>query len=166
VTSTKTAGTRTLLIGLAAAAVVCGSAAAAVPTFVLRVHARLGPVAGTTAAGRFSGVLARNGPVVPRRATAVPRLGSRWSLTWKLSVPSLGGSPTASLRIRAWKGAAPVTRVLCTQCGTTANGTMTLTTSQALRIAGSKAVVVVRTGSATLRGPLKVSMHVMGATPG
>jgi len=55
-------------------------------------------------------------------------------------------------------------RMLCTRCSTKASGTMTLTGSQAIRIAGKRAVVVVQTPTATLRGVIKGLAHVPVAT--
>jgi hypothetical protein len=156
---------RALPVGLAAA-VVCGSAAAAAPTYAIRVHARLAPVTGTTAAGRFSGLLAKSALPPQGTATVVPRVGQGWRLSWKLSLPSLRGPVTASLRISGKNGAPPVARVLCRGCSTTANGRMPLTASQALRVAGSDAVIVVRARSATLRGRVKASTHIPVAARG
>lgn len=133
---------------LAAAAIVCGSAAAILPSSWVQVRAHLAPVSGTTATGRFSGLLVKGGPV------------SGWRLTWNLSLPSLGGSMTASLQVGAAKGAAPVTRMLCKQCARGAKGALTLTGAQALRVTRDNAVVVVQTQSATLRGPVKAFLHV------
>jgi hypothetical protein len=153
---TRKAGTRALVIGSAVAAVACGSAAAAMPSFALHVHARLAPTAGTSAAGSFDGVLASDSiGKVPFAQAAFPRQ-TAWRLGWRLSLPPLRGPITASLRIAAVKGAAPVARVLCTPCALEAKGTMTLTASQGLRVAGSHAVVVVHAPAATLRGPVKV----------
>lgn len=67
---------------------------------------------------------------------------------------------TAMLRLAAENGAAPVAHVLCTRCATDATGTVTLTGSQFLRIAQEDAVIVVRTLSATLRGPIKVLARI------
>jgi hypothetical protein len=133
------------------------------PTLGLRVHARLAPVAGTTAAGRFNGLLARSGEGPAPQV--VPRVPLPWRLTWTLRLPALHRPTTGSLRIAAEGGAPPVVRVLCPRCATRANGTIRLTASQALRIAGSDAVVVVRARSATLRGAIKVT-RVPVAMPG
>jgi hypothetical protein len=145
-------------VGLSIAVITCGTTAAAMPTFWLQLRAHLEPVAGTTAAGRFNGVLAKSG--VASGKTALPRYTGVWRLTWTFTLPSLGGSTTAWLRLPAQKGAAAVARVLCTHCAARAKGTMTLTSSQALRIAGSHSVVVVRTSSARLRGTVKVFAHI------
>jgi hypothetical protein len=118
------------------------------PPSWVQVRARLAPVAGANAAGKFSGLLVRGGAP------------TRWQLTWTLSLPSLGGPTTASLRVGAAQGSAPATRTLCKQCARGAKGTMTLTMNQALRITRDNAVVVVQTPSATLRGPVKAVFHV------
>src|SRR5712691_10838272 len=108
------AGTRAFLVALAVAAAASGSAAAAMPAFWLNLHARLAPVAGTTAAGRFDGALVRTGDGrTPETQSAVPRAGSRWRLSWKLTLPALRGPMTASLRVSAAPGAAPMARMLC-----------------------------------------------------
>jgi hypothetical protein len=133
---------------LAVAAIACGSAAAILPSSWVQVHARLAPAGGTNAAGTFSGLLLRGGAA------------SRWQLTWKLSLPALGGPMTASLRVPAAQGAASATRMLCSRCARGAKGAMTLTGSQALRVTRDDAVVVVQTPSATLRGPVKAFVHV------
>jgi len=143
-----------LLLGLAAAAVAAGSATAALPAPKVRVYARLAPVAGTTAAGRFNGLLARTGD--GSLPAAVPRAGQRWQLAWNLSLPALRGPATASLRINAGGGAAPIVRGLCTGCGTRTGGTVTLTPNQVFRIARGSALVTVRTRSARLRGTVRV----------
>lgn len=133
---------------LAAAAVACGSAAAVIPSSWAQLRATLAPASGANAAGRFSGLLVNGG---------VP---SRWQLTWRLSLPPLRGPMTASLRLSAARGSAPATRTLCRQCARGAKGTMTLTADQALRVTGDDAVIVVRTPSAALRGPVKAFVHV------
>jgi hypothetical protein len=155
------AGTRLLVAGLAVAAVAAGSAAAAMPSYFLQVHARLAPVAGTTASGRFNGVLVLSGGEArPQARSTAPRAGSHWRLSWRLSLPAFGGPATATLRIHAKKGAASVERVLCTRCAEKAKGTIALKGSQAIRIANGGAVVVVRTPSAGLRGAVKGVVHL------
>ena len=146
----RAAGTRVLLLGLVAAAVAAGNAAAAMSTPKLRLEARLAPVSGSTAVGRFSGLLARTGD------GSLPRTGQRWQLAWNISLPALRGSATATLRINAGGGAAAVARPLCTSCGTTAKGTVTLTPNQVFRIARSGAVVIVRAPSARWRGTVRI----------
>jgi hypothetical protein len=145
-------------VGLVALAIGCGAAAAAVPAVVVHVHARLAPVAGTTAAGQFDGALALGGGAVTpaRRTAAIPRPGDQWRLAWRLSIPAAGGSKTATLLIHAAQGAGTVARLLCTACTTGASGTLTLTVSQALLIAASRAEVVVHSAAATLRGAIEV----------
>jgi hypothetical protein len=156
VITTLWAGKRALVVGLAAGMVAAGSAAAAVPMLSLHVHARLAPVAGTKAAGRFDGGLVMTGgSKLPLANGAVPSDGGEWRLMWTLKLPALHRPMTASLRIRAENGAAPVTRVLCKQCATRAQGAITVTRSQAFRIAGAHAVVVVRAPSAKLRGTVR-----------
>jgi hypothetical protein len=81
--------------------------------------------------------------------------GSRWRLAWKVSLPALKGRMTASLRVRAYGGAAPATHILCTRRTTRASGALTVAASQAMRIANGHAFVVVRTRSATLRGTVR-----------
>jgi hypothetical protein len=146
------------VVGLVVAAVVCGSAAAAVPGFVLHIHARLKPVAGATAGGRFDGTLSMIdvGGMVPLQATPndVP-VGTQWRLNWRLSLPALKRPTSATLRLARVKGAPPAVRVLCSQCTATAHGTITLPQMQAFRVVRSDAVVVVRAQSARLRGTLK-----------
>lgn len=145
---TRRTRARVILVALAVAAIACGSAAAVLPSSWVQVRAHLAPVAGTNADGRFSGLLLRGGAA------------SRWQLAWKLSLPSLGGPMTASLRVGSAQGAAPSTRTLCRQCARGAKGAMTLTANQALRITRDDAVVVVRTPTAMLRGPVKAFVHV------
>lgn len=149
-----------LVAGLAAAAVVAGSAAAARPMFLLNVHARLAPVAGTKAAGSFDGELVLSSGSKTSGTASLPRAAVPWRLSWRLSLPALKGAMTASLHLRAANGAAPATRTLCTHCGTAVSGTMTLTGTQALRITQADSFVVVSTRSATLRGPIKVFVRV------
>lgn len=155
---TRSARTRVLLAGLAVAAIACGSAAAAMPTFSFRLHARLAPVAGTTAAGGdFAGALTTN--LGGTRLTgAVPRARHHWQLTWRLRLPALRGPAVTSLRIRPTKHAAAVTRMLCTSCNSTAAGTLAMKGSQAIRIARGDAVVVVQMPSARLRGTVGAVM--------
>lgn len=160
----RRSGTRAFVVGVAVAAVACGSAAAAMPGFSLRVRAHLAPAAGTTAGGEFRGALAENGGGASRYApSAIPWTGSHWRLSWQLRLPALGRRMSATLRIGAEKGAAPVARVLCTQCATDANGTIGLTASDALRIAGSRAFVVVSTPSAKLRGRVRAFANILPA---
>ena len=146
----RSAGTRVLLLGLVAAAVAAGNAAAAMSTPKLRLEARLSPVSGTTAVGRFNGLLARTGD------GSLPRTGQRWQLAWNLNLPGSRGAATASLRINAGGGTAAVARSLCTGCATRANGTITLSPNQVFRIARSGAVVVVRARSARWRGTVRI----------
>jgi hypothetical protein len=162
---TRRAGKRGLIVGLVVAAFVCGSAAAAIPVYWLDLHARLAPVAGTSAAGRFAGTLLvsvgeTNG--IEPSDTLPPVNGA--VLTWKLRLPALHGSMSASLRLRATKSAAPLALMLCAHCSTTAGGRLTLTKRQGLRIASSDAVVVVTTASATLRGRIKVCARIVAPT--
>jgi opacity protein-like surface antigen len=144
------------LVGLAVAvaAIASGSASAAAPAQSLSVRARLTPVAGTQATGRFSGMLTKTRvrQIAPGGGVAGPSR-TRWQLTWSLRLPKLDGQATASLRI----GSARATRALCTGCSTRETGTMTLSARQGGRIAKGDAIVVVRTRSAKLRGKVKVS---------
>lgn len=156
---THGAGRRALVVGLAAALIGAGSAAAATPVILLEVHARLAPVAGTKAAGQFDGGLVRTGGGTLHATSAVPRSGLEWRLTWRLQLPKLRRPMAASLRIAGANGAAPVKQVLCKQCAARARGTITLGNGQALRIAQSHAVVVVHTADATLRGKVTVLVH-------
>lgn len=158
---THRAGARVLVAGLAAAAVVAGGAAGAVPMFVLQVQARLAPVAGATSAGRFSGVLVKNTEGASAPTPAMPSNGSHWRLRWKASLPPLGSPAAVALRVAAHGGAPAVVRILSARCSTSARGTVTLTGSEAARIAGGDAVVTVRAGSARLRGAVKVQ-HTSG----
>jgi hypothetical protein len=150
----RSAGTRTLLAGLAVAAVAAGSASAAMPTPRLRLHARLAPVAGTTAPGRFDGVLTRSGGGL--RSSPLPRNGLRWQLAWGLSLPALHGPVSAFLRIKGGGGAARIVRPLCVDCGAGSDGSVGLTSTQVLRMARYGGVVTVRAGSARLRGTVRV----------
>jgi hypothetical protein len=152
---TRLAGTRLLLGGLAAAAIAAGSAAAAMPVLTVSVHARLAPVAGAKAAGRFGGLLVK--PVQPMGAepSPTPRFENRWSLSWKVTLPTLSGETTVSLQVPARNGAPRFVHVLCTGCTRATKGTLALTNSQAIRIAQSQASVVVRTPSAMLLGTVK-----------
>jgi hypothetical protein len=133
---------------------------------MLRLHARLAPVAGTTAAGRFNGTLARSLQLGRVEPWENPRAAARWQLTWKASLPSLSSPASVSLRISAVKGAAPAVRMLCTSCATTAKGAIALTASQASRVANGHAAVVVRSETATLRGAVKVFAVMAAAKPG
>ena len=129
---------------------------AAVPSSWLQVRAHLAPVAGTKAAGRFQGVLVKpGGGIVPAGKVANPRV-STWRLTWKLNLPALEGPVTASLQIGSGRSSARAKHMLCTRCSTEATGTLTLTARQVTRIKKSHGVVVARTSSARLRGPVKV----------
>jgi len=156
---TQGARTRVLVAVLAVAAVVCGAAPAAMPTPLFRVYANLAPVAATKRNGKFNGALAMSGGAM-KPSGAVPRTTHHWQLTWKLRLPALGAPAAASLRIRAAKSAAPVTRVLCARCAATAKGMLKVTGSQAVRIANGGAVVVVQTRSARLRGTVKAEAHL------
>jgi hypothetical protein len=159
---TRTAGQRVLVLGLALGAVAAGSGAAAVPALRLRVHASLTPVTGTGAVGRFTGLLARStGPPQRPAAQVAPPTGRQWRLTWKLSLPSIGKPMSASIRLGGESGA---TRVLCADCSATAQGTLTLTGSQVIRLAQGDGVVLVRAPSATLRG--RVLTHSADVQPG
>ena len=131
------------------------------PILGFRVHANLAPAPGTTAVGKFDGLLSRAGtdPVQPR-------IGSRWVLTWKLSLPAMTGAAAATLHVRGTGGAAPVARALCTHCTSSTGGTVVLTPGEVLRLAKGSGTVTVRTGTAMLSGPLKVLAHVPVATPG
>jgi len=152
---TRRPGKRALAVGLAAAAIGCGTAAAAVPTVAVHVHARLAPVAGTAVAGRFDGTITISGGA--RETAAVPRPGAHWQLGWTITLPAIGGPTTASLQIHAAGGAGPVVQAVQRRRTTRASGTLPLTGSEALRVAGSQAVVVVHTATATLRGAVKTA---------
>jgi hypothetical protein len=152
---TRLAGTRLLLVGLAAAAVAAGSAAAAMPVLTVSVHARLAPVAGANEAGRFSGLLVKPAQPLAAEPSPNPRFGNRWRLSWKVSLPTLSGQTTVSLQVPARNGAPRFVHVLCTDCTSVTKGTLTLTNSQAIRVAQSHASVVARTPSAMLRGTVK-----------
>jgi hypothetical protein len=148
-----------LVVGLLLVATVESvSTAAAAPVYSVDVHARLAPVVGTKATGRFGGTLriTFGGPVRPEPSGDTPSPGSA-RLIWKLSLPALRGTMSASLRLRASQNAAPVARTLCTSCSVAATGTLNLTVAQGLRVTSSGAVIVVRTASARLRGPVRVS---------
>lgn len=154
---TRKAGARPLVAALAAAAIAAGGAAAATSTWI-GVHARLSPVAGTREAGRFSGALVEVGPtrgIRPGGTVAIPSK-SRWRLTWSLALPKLHAPMTATLRLGS--GRSP--RVLCTGCSAKSRGIVALTARQTRSITSADAVVVVRTRSATLRGPVKVELQV------
>jgi hypothetical protein len=151
---------KALAVGLVIAALAYRGAAAARSAFLIQVHARLAPVAGTKAYGRFNGGLAgASGGITPFGKNKT-QSGTHWQLTWRLSRPALSGSVTASLRVAASNGFPRVVRVLCTQCSAKATGTAALTASEVMRIARAKAVVVVQTSSAKLRGPLKPFLQV------
>jgi hypothetical protein len=130
------------------------------PLSWLHVRARLAPVAGTKAVGRFEGVLVKRGERSTSAGKVANPRGNAWRLTWQLSLPALDGPVTASLRIDSGRSSAHVRRVLCARCSTSTAGTMTLTARQVMRIRKSNAVVVVRTSSARLRGPVRVFVHV------
>ena len=133
------------------------------PNLGFRVHANLAPTPGTTAVGKFDGLLSRSGggplPVQPR-------IGSRWLLTWRLSLPATTASATATLHVKGVGGTAPVARVLCARCASSADGTAVLTPGEVLRLAKGDGTVTVRTGTAMLSGTVKVLAHVPVATPG
>lgn len=144
-----------LVVALVVAAVAFGSAAARA-AFFIGVQAHLAPVTGTKATGQFNGVLVRN----TGGGKAARPGGSSWQLSWRLSLPALKGPMATSLRIGRADGAAQMMRLLCAQCSTSANGTTTLTSSQVSRMGDAHGVVVVRTRSATLRGTIKMLVHV------
>jgi hypothetical protein len=144
-----------LFVGLAAAAVVTGSAAASMPALTVSVHARLAPVVGAKAAGRFSGLLVKPGQPLGAEPSPSRRFGNKWRLNWKVSLPELSGKTTVSLQVPARNGAPRFVHALCTGCTSGAKGVLTLTNSQAIRIAQSHASVVARTPSATLRGTVE-----------
>jgi hypothetical protein len=150
------AGAGTVVVGLAVAVIAAGSATAVVPVESLDVHARLAPIAGTNATGRFTGLLVRRRlrQITPGGSLAAPT-PSQWQLTWSLRLPKLEGHATASLRIRSGGNSARATHVLCTRCATRATGTMALSARQVTSIGKGDAVIVVRTRSAKLRGSVK-----------
>jgi hypothetical protein len=152
---TRLAGTSLVFVGLAVAAVVTGSAAAALPVLAVSLHARLAPVTGVSNAGQFSGVLVRPGQPMGAEPSPTPRSGTTWRLGWKVSLPTLSGETTVSLQVPARNGAHRFVHVLCTGCTSAAHGAITLTSSQALRVAESRATVVARSSSAMLRGLVK-----------
>jgi hypothetical protein len=153
---TRTAGTRALVVAVTAAAIAAGSAAASAPILAIPVQARLAPVAGASSTGHFSGVLARTATdAQPAQTPALPRKGIRWRLRWSVSLPHFGGPAEVTLRIASAGSAAAVVRVLSARCSGSARGTMTLTGSQAARVARGDAVVMVRAPSATLRGVVR-----------
>jgi hypothetical protein len=149
------AGTKMLLVGLAAAGVVAGSAAASMPVLTVSIHARLAPVAGASAAGHFSGLLVKPGQPVGAEPSPTPRVGNKWRLSWKVNLPALRSPAKASLRIPARNGAPLYVHVLCSSCTSTVTGRLALTNSQALRLAQSHGAVVVLAPSMTLRGNVK-----------
>jgi hypothetical protein len=130
------------------------------PVLTLSLHARLAPVAGTNATGRFSGLLVKPGQPMAAEPSPTPRFGNKWRLSWKVSLPALRGRVEASLRIPARNGAPGFVHVLCTGCTTAAHGTITLPNSQALRVAGSRASIVVRSSSAMLRGAVRARTNL------
>jgi hypothetical protein len=150
-----TRSAKAIAVALVIAALAYGGAAAARSAFLIQVHARLAPVAGTKVYGRFTGGLAGASGGITPFGKQETQSGTHWQLTWRLSRPVLTGSVTASLRVAASNGFPRVVRVLCTQCSTKATGTVALTASEVMRIARAKAAVVVQTSSAKLRGPLK-----------
>ena len=154
---TRRARARTLVVGLVIAAITAGGTAAAASTVPVELRARLAPVAGTKAAGKFDGALVkvRRVGITPGGRTSVPA-GGRWRLNWRLTLPKLDGPMTASLKIGSARSSASVTRVLCSRCSSKGVGTITLTDGQAKRISKGDALVVVRTRSARLRGRVKV----------
>lgn len=157
-------GKRAIVVGLLVAAVACGSAAAAaIPALSMDVHARLAPVAGTTATGRLTGMLLVSFGGTDRFEPSenLPPATGHSELDWKLSLPALQGRMSAWLRLSATKDAAPAARTLCARCSTTASGRLSLTVAQGLQLARSGAVVVVRTASATLRGRVKASPQIV-----
>jgi hypothetical protein len=129
--------------------------------FLLDLHARLAPVAGTKTAGKFQGVLSRMGShgITPGGKVAVPP-NSRWQLTWSLSLPQLDEPMTASLRIGSSRSSVHLTRVLCRGCSTSARGMTSLSARQVRSISKANGMVVVRAGAATLRGRVKVSVNI------
>jgi hypothetical protein len=158
------AAKRALVIAVLLVVVACGSAAAtaAIPVFWVSLHARLAPIAGTTFAGRFNGtLLVTAGPNRLEPSDSLPQKPGQSTLNWKLSLSALRGPISAWLRLHATKSAAPVARVLCERCSTQASGSLKLTAAQGLRIVRSRAVVVVRTPTATLRGPVKVTSQIV-----
>jgi hypothetical protein len=148
------------------AAIAAGGAAAAAPIFAIPVQARLAPVAGTSAAGHFSGVLARStADAQPAQTPALPRKGISWRLQWKVSLPHFSRPAAVTLRIASAGSAAAVVRVLSARCSGSARGTMTLTGSQAARVARGDAVVTVRAHSATLRGVVRAQRSPSPSPP-
>jgi len=157
---TRMAGTKVLLVGLGAAAVIAGTAAASMPVLTVSIHARLAPVAGTSAAGHFNGLLVKPGQPVGAEPSPTPRVGNKWRLSWKVNLPALGSPATASLRIPARDGAPRFVHVLCSRCASTATGKLILTNSQAMRLAQSHGTVVVLASSTTLRGSVKAQSNL------
>jgi hypothetical protein len=143
-----------LFVGLALAAIAAGSAAAAMPLMTISVHARLAPVTGTNAAGRFSGLLAKNTTMRPQS----PPTQLKWHLSWRVRLPALRTPTSASLRIPALNGAAGYVHVLCYACRSTTTGTLALTNSQAQRLVQSHGTVVVQAPSTMLRGAVKAQV--------
>lgn len=149
------AGVGTLVVGLVVAAIAAGSAPATASTDAFEVHARLAPIVGTSATGRFSGILVKRRirHITPGGALMGPAR-SQWQLTWSLRLPKLDGRVTATLRIGSGGSSARETRVLCTGCTPQAR-TMALSAREAASIGKGDAVVVVETRSAKLRGSVK-----------
>jgi len=82
-----------LVVALFAAAIACaGATAAAAAIYSVNVHARLAPVAGTTAAGQFGGTLTVvfSGPNRFEPSDNFPQSGYS-TLRWQLSLPALHG---------------------------------------------------------------------------
>lgn len=163
---THRAGKRALVAGLLVGAIGCGSAAAAaIPVFWMDLHARLAPVAGTAGAGGFTGTLLVSlGTDRPEPSANLPPTTRYSQLNWRLSLPPLRGPVSASLRLPAANGAAPVARTLCARCSRGASGKVRLTVAEGLRITRPGAVAVVRTPSAMLRGPIKVSPQIVASS--
>jgi hypothetical protein len=140
-----------VLVGLVAAAVMAGSAAASMPVPSVFVHARLVPITGASSSGRFSGLLAK-----ARTLRAASSAGSaQWHLSWRVGLPALRSPARALLRLPARNGAAPAVLMLCNPCTSTTTGALVLDSSQAIRLAQSQATVVVLAPSTTLRGAVK-----------
>lgn len=135
-----------VLAGMAVAAVVSGSAAAASPVLTIPLQARLAPVAGAEAAGSFRGFLVK---------FAEPQRAGRWLLSWRVSLPASSRASTVSLRVPARDGSTGLVRTLCRRCSSAARGALTLTNGQALGLGQTRATVVARTASTLLRGTVK-----------
>jgi hypothetical protein len=155
----RTRRAKALVVGVVIAALSFGGAVAARSASLIQVHARLAPVTGTVTPGRLTGALTgRSGHMTPFGTGTSP--ASHWQLTWRLNRPALKGRVTTSLRIGAFGGYPRVTLVLCTRCSAQATGTVALTSSEAMRVARTKAVVIVRTHTVRLRGPLKAALQL------